>query len=105
MTCYLDVVLEDVCSASDGRHVVHDELAVGSQEVAALVQLLDTSLVLTVCNTLGYVRHVHTTAAILYTRNGLVSSLLYFIFTILNTNEACFIWNIFEKSVKVTRYI
>lgn len=48
---YLDVVLEDVGGAADGRHVVHDELAVGGQEVAPLVQLLDASLVLTVCNT------------------------------------------------------
>lgn len=46
---YLDVVLEDVGGAADGRHVVHDELAVGGQEVAPLVQLLDASLVLSVC--------------------------------------------------------
>ena len=43
-------MFEDVGGASYGRDVVHDELAVGGQEVAALVELLDASLVLTVCN-------------------------------------------------------
>lgn len=47
---HLDVVLEDVGGAADGRHVVHDELAVRREEVAPLVQLLDASLVLTICN-------------------------------------------------------
>lgn len=42
-------MLEHVGGAPDGRHVVHDQLAVGGQEVAPLVQLLDTALVLTVC--------------------------------------------------------
>lgn len=45
------VMFEDVGGATDGRHVVHDELAVGGEEVASLVQLLDASLVLTVYNT------------------------------------------------------
>lgn len=45
---YLDVVFEDVRGAAYGRHVVHDELTVGRQEVAALVQFLYASLILTI---------------------------------------------------------
>lgn len=42
-------MFEDIGRSSYGCDVVDDELAISGQEVASLVQLLDPSLVLTIC--------------------------------------------------------